>query len=208
MKKMILIAAVAVFGMTSLKAQTQVNYGVKAGPQITNLTGDDIDEAKSKIGFNVGAYANIRFSDQFAFQPELQYSMQGAKTKEAFVDVDGGSYSVEGKIKLDYINIPLMMKWYAYDGLNFEFGPQVGFNVNAKGEYDETIIIGDVETTSSYSGKIDDVQSVDFGLNIGAGYEFDNGLNLGVRYTHGLTDVVKDVKGKNSVIGFGVGYSF
>src|SRR5690606_3096897 len=93
MKKMFLIAAVAVLGMSQTDAQ--VNFGIKAGPQLTNLVGDDFDESDSKLGFIAGGYANIRFSEQLAFQPELVYSLQGAKSEVMGTDVT---------VNLSYIN--------------------------------------------------------------------------------------------------------
>ncbi len=197
---MFLIAALAVLGMNS--ADAQVKFGVKAGPQLTSLVGDDVEDADMKVGFNVGGFANIRFSEQFAFQPELLFSLQGAKSEYEILGTN-----VEEKVNLSYINIPLMMKWYAYDGLNFEFGPQVGFNVAAKYKAEAA--------GESEEGDIDDVSTVDFGVNIGAGYEMSNGLNFGLRYGRGLTSLydVEDVNGDkykvyNSVISLGVGYTF
>jgi len=193
MKKLFLVAALAVFGMSQTNAQ--VKFGVKAGPQITNLVGSDDLDANSKVGFNVGGYANIRFSEQLAFQPELLYSFQGAKT--------------EAKLNLSYIQVPLMLKWYAYDGLNFEFGPQVAFNVAGKQKVKNTITgAGPLDGTTEVSSDIDDLETIDFGLNIGAGYELSNGLNFGIRYTHGLTEVIKDSDLKNSVFALGIGYTF
>lgn len=206
MKKVFLVAALAVLGMSQTDAQ--VKFGVKAGPQITNLIGDDSgDDRQAKVGVNVGAYANIRFSEQLAFQPELQYSLQGNKYTER-EEILGTTYKYENKANLSYINLPLMLKWYAYDGLNFEFGPQVGFNVGAK--YKTTAIATNSEgtVTTESDGDIDDIETVDFGLNIGAGYELPMGLNFGLRYTHGLTDIVKDRDVKNSVIALGIGYTF
>jgi hypothetical protein len=197
MKKMFLIAALAVFGMNQSNAQ--VKFGVKAGPQLTNLVGDDFEDSDSKFGFMAGAYANIRFAEQFAFQPEVLYSLQGTKGETMGTDVT---------TNLSYINVPLMMKWYAYDGLNFEFGPQVGFNVGSKVNVDGSgteLVDGDYDFDEVYGN---DVETVDFGLNIGAGYEMPMGLNFGVRYGLGLTDIVKDADAKNSVISLGIGYSF
>lgn len=207
MKKMFLVAAVAVLGMSQTDAQ--VKFGIKAGPQLTNLVGNDDFDGESKIGFNVGGYANIRISEQFAFQPEVLYSMQGSKM-EYTEDLGIATYEVEDKMKLSYINIPLMVKWYAYDGLNFEFGPQVGFNVSAKAESERRLVNGESDPTfeTSLEGDIDDIETVDFGLNIGAGYELPNGLNFGLRYGLGLTEIVKDSDLKNSVFSLGVGYSF
>ncbi len=197
MKKMFLIAALAVLGVNS--ADAQVKFGIKAGPQLTNWVGDDADELDSQLGFQAGGYANIRFSESFAFQPELLFSQQGAKGEEMGVDV---------KLKTSYINVPLMVKWYAYDGLNFEFGPQVGFNIASKVKVDGSgteLVDGTYDFDEVF---LNDAETVDFGLNIGAGYELPNGLNFGLRYTHGLTDIIKDVEARNSVIALGVGYTF
>lgn len=207
MKKMFFVAALAVFGMNS--ADAQVSFGVKAGPQMTNLIGDGADELDSKIGFNVGGYANIRFSEQLAFQPEVLFSQQGAKV-DYTETIAGATYEYDGKVNLSYINLPLMLKWYAYEGLNFEFGPQVGFNV--AGKFKETEKVSgtgtDLDGTFETEGDIEDLETVDFGLNIGAGYELPMGLNFGIRYSHGLTDIIKDSDSKNSVIALGVGYTF
>ena len=200
MKKLFLIAAVAVLGMNS--ADAQVNFGVKAGPQLTNFVGDDAENSDMKLGFNVGGYANIRFSEQLAFQPELLFSMQGDKNEETIFGEE-----ITTTNTLSYINVPLMMKWYAYDGLNFEFGPQVGFNVGAKGKVEGP--------DGSIEGDWEDNATVDFGVNIGAGYEMANGLNFGLRYGRGLTSVsdAEDADGDkfkiyNSVISLGIGYTF
>lgn len=206
---MFLIAAVAVLGMNS--ADAQVKFGVKAGPQLTNIVGDDFEDSEMKFGFNVGGYANIRFSEAFAFQPELLYSMQGTKYSDSETETILGeevTYDYDSKVNLSYIQIPLMMKWYAYDGLNFEFGPQVGFNVAAKYDTEQTITTSEGSITEQQDGDIEDAETVDFGLNIGAGYELPMGLNFGIRYGLGLTDVVKDVDGKNSVFSLGIGYTF
>src|SRR5690606_1162133 len=143
-------------------------------------------------------------SEQFAFQPEVVYSMQGAQS-EYSETAFGATAKVEDKINLSYINLPLMMKWYAYDGLNFEFGPQVGFNIAAKSKT-KTTISGtgtDMDRTVEAEGDIDDIETVYFGLSIGVGYELPLSLNFVMSYGLGLTDIVKDVDGKNSVISLG-----
>lgn len=212
MKKMFLIAALAVFGMS--QSDAQVKFGVKAGPQLTNFAGSDVEESDMKFGFNVGGYANIRFSEQLAFQPELLYSLQGAKNEETYEEF-GITYHEENNMHLSYIQVPLMMKWYAYDGLNFEFGPQVGFNIAAKAKGESTVTDGDSSITTEYDDDIDNISTVDFGVNIGAGYEMSNGLNFGLRYGRGLTSIsdIEDDNGDkakvfNSVISLGVGYTF
>lgn len=188
MKKLLLSAAFAVCSVIAVNAQ-EVKFGVKAGPQLTNLTGNDaFNEADSKFGFHAGVYANMKFGgDQFAFQPEILFSTQGAK-----IDILGEDI----KYNLTYFNIPLMLKWYAYEGFNVEFGPQVGFNLSGKAKFDG----------ESYD--LDEIEAIDFGLNIGAGYELENGINFGIRYGLGLTEITKEAGPKNSVFSLGIGYTF
>lgn len=192
--------------MMSITSSAQFKYGVKAGGQITTLRVNySGTTTKSKAGIFLGGYANFRFSDDFAFQPELIYSQQGA---EFHYSATHNPYFEEGKINLHYMNLPLMMKWYMYKGLNLEFGLQIGFSVGGKQKgtiwtYDyET----EIEESRPFERKIKNHS--DFGLNAGIGYEMmNNGLNLGVRYNYG-TQTTGGVSGKNSVLSFGVGYSF
>ena len=58
----------------------------------------------------------------------------------------------------------------------------------------------------------DFVKSVDFGFNVGLGYEFTENRFAGARYNLGLSDI-NDVNGSNDKIGNGVfqlsfGYKF
>src|SRR5690554_273828 len=206
MKKLLLSAAFAVCSVIAVNAQ-EVKFGVKAGPQIANLNGDvlyDGLDKSSKFGFHAGVYANIKFGgDQFAFQPELLFSTQGAKIDGKFSETLIGetiNYDADIKYNLTYLNVPLMVKWYAYEGFNVEFGPQVGFNMSgkAKGEF-----LG-----QSFNGDMEDIETIDFGLNIGAGYELESGINFGIRYGLGLTEIAKEEGPKNSVFSLSVGYTF
>ena len=63
--------------------------------------------------------------DEFSFQAVLLYSAQGAKSdySETLNDVTFRYTSV----KLEYIHVPLLAKFYIVEGLSLEAGPQVGF---------------------------------------------------------------------------------
>src|SRR5690606_27412266 len=123
--KKVMITAIAVvgFSVTGL-AQQQVKFGPKAGVNIANISG--MDDSEMKIGFHVGAVAEIKFNDKFSLQPEVLYSAQGTK-----VDKEG----VEKDFKNDYINIPIMAKYYIVGGFSVELGPQVGFLMKSESEF-------------------------------------------------------------------------
>ncbi len=198
MKKLFLSAAVAVFSFASLSAQ-DISFGVKGGVNFANIAGDfgagdlyDDNDTKMKVGFHIGGLAEIMLSEKFALQPELLFSMQGAKSE---YDYDDGfdSESFESKINLSYINLPIMAKFYPIENLAIEMGPQVGFLVSAKSDYESTYTTGGVTVSESGDDDVkDQYKGIDFGLNFGASYKLDSGLFFSARYNLGLTKVDDD----------------
>src|SRR5690606_6265830 len=200
MKKLVL-AAVAVFAIgNSAFAQQEVKFGPKAGVNFSNISG--LDNAEMKTGFHVGAVAEIKFNEKFSIQPEVLYSAQGAKFTYNNSEV---------KWNNDYINIPIMFKYYLVDGFSVEAGPQVGFLTKAEQE----------GTFGGYTGTSDvkdNYKSVDFGVNFGLAYDLSSGLFVNARYNLGLSKIGEDYKignitfeaadHKNSVVQVGLGYKF
>ena len=202
MKKIILsVAAVFAFGFANAQ---ETKFGVKGGLNLANFSGD-VEDNSSKIGFNVGGFVEIKVSDKFAIQPELLFSTQGAKFEES-----GSGFSYESKYNLSYLNIPVMAKYYAADKFSLEFGPQIGFLTSAKDDYTAT----ESGVTVSGNEDIKDIfESVDFGVNFGAGYDFTENLSVGLRYNLGLSNIAKteagdDTKISNNVFSLSLGYKF
>ncbi|MCL9806142.1 PorT family protein [Flavobacterium amniphilum] len=186
--KKLLFAAVAVFAFGTANAQG-MKFGAKAGLNMADWYGDDAEGADSRTSFHVGGFAEFKVSDKFAVQPELLYSSQGAKGEGA-------------KINTDYINLPVMAKFYATDKLSIEAGPQIGFLMSAKLKPESGGGSQDVK---------DQLKSTDFGVNFGLGYNFTDNISGNLRYNLGLSEVpdsadVSDVK--NGVFSLSLGYSF
>mgnify|MGYP006176410685 CR=1 FL=1 len=186
MKKIILVAVLALFSFVGTNAQTA--FGAKAGLNVANLSGD-VDGNKSLIGFNVGVFAEITLADSFYLQPELLYSTQGAKFDES-------TSGFSADLNLNYINIPIMFKYDVANRFYLEAGPQVGFLVAAD--------LGDLDVKDSY-------ESTDFGANFGLSYGFTEKIFAQARYNIGMTNIVKDNgndKVSNAVMSFSLGYKF
>jgi len=203
MKKVLFIAVVVLLGLGNVNAQ-EVKFGTKVGLNLSNFTGD-LDDSDSKIGFNIGAFAEISLSDKFIFQPELLFSSQGAKFEES-----DNNFSSEETLKFNYLNMPLMIKFAASDKFALEFGPQLGFLLSAKSKFEETF---DGETFSEEVDIKDSVKSIDFGLNFGASFDVSENIMIGARYNLGLSDITdgeddEDFNVQNSVFSFSVGYRF
>jgi hypothetical protein len=183
MKKVLLVAAFAVLGLSNVNAQ-EIQFGAKGGLNFASISGDNTGGTGTVTAFNVGLVAEIPINEKFSFQPELMYSGQG--------------YSFDDDtVALNYLNIPLIGKYYVTKGLSLEAGPQIGFLLSAKSE--------DIDVKDLFN-------TVDFGVNFGVGYKLDNGLNFGARYNLGLADI-NDIDGfndknKNGVFQLSVGYFF
>lgn len=169
-----------------------------AAANYSTVVGDQADSFESKIGFAGGLGFQFGLCENWNLQPELMYSSQGA---------DYSDSDFTGTYSLNYLNVPIMAQFEVGDGFHLEAGPQIGFLLSAKDEY-----------SLSDGGSMEEdikefVKSTDFGLNLGAGYTFSNGISLRARYNLGLTDVIDNqelsdagAKWKNSVVSLAVGY--
>ena len=201
MKKITMsLLAIFAFSGAALAQTPDIKIGAKAGLNISNVS--DLDDSKSRTGFHVGAVAEIFINEKFSVQPEIIYSTQGAKQKET-INFMGFSEKFEATTKLDYLNIPIMAKYYIIDGLSVQAGPQIGFNVKAESKIK---VNGESKTEDMKS----DTKKVDFGLNFGAGYELPIGVFFDARYNLGLSKISKesDTSAKNRVFQISVGYKF
>lgn len=182
--KKLMIAVVAIFVGTTAFSQ-EIDLGIKAGANFANIT--DASNLSNKTGFQAGIFGGIKFTDKVGIQADMLYSQQGA-------EFDGGEFD------LTYINVPIVVKYYLFQGLNLQAGPQFGFIVEDKITFD---VFGDISRKAK-------AEEFDMSAVVGAGYDFPFGVRLDARYNFGLTDVSKDsgAEGKNSVFSLALGYSF
>jgi hypothetical protein len=176
--------------------------GVKAGMNFSNLNFDgdgaslNLDQRKGFVG---GLFVVWPATGRVALQTEALYSQKGAQMEEG---------DASGKIKLDYIDVPVLGRFSSpvSGGTSFHVfaGPSFGFRVSAKAESS----FGDEEESEDID---DDVERFDLGLVAGAGLEFGRFVIDG-RYTWGLSNINKDeaddVKIKNRVFAVMAGIRF
>ena len=184
MKKIIFVVAV-LLSTGTLSAQEFVEFGAKGGVNFASLSGDDTEGLDGVTSFHLGLVAEIPLTESFSIQPEVLYSGMGASNSEG-----------DGMIKLDYITVPVMLKYYVVDGVSLEAGPQVAFNVVAESDFE-----GETE-------ELEDIKSTDIGAGVGLGYEFPIKLFLQARYVFGFSDIMDDVAAKNNAFQISGGYKF
>ena len=197
MKKIMMIAAMMV---ATVAAKAQFEPGTftlqpKVGVTLATISSDD---SKFKFGMAAGIEGQYQLNNWFGLSAAVMYSQQGAKAK---------NYDV--KVNTEYINIPVMAKFYVTKGLSLNVGLQPGFMTKAKAKGDGRTI--DVKSNCN---------KVDFSIPMSIAYEFENGLSFEARYATGLTNVGKDAfdstssswdkayQNKNEVFMLTVGYKF
>jgi len=191
MKKTFLSIAL-VFGLISMTsiASAQIKVGPAIGVNFANIAGDETSDNAMKLGFHVGGVVQINISDNFAVAPGALYSMKGAQSSD----------NSDIKVKLDYIEIPINAKYITESGFNVFAGPYLGLLLSAKGTDGTT----DVDIK-------DFMQSMDFGINAGLGYDLESGLGISAQYGLGLANILKDAgdfSNTNAVIAIMVRYMF
>lgn len=193
MKKEIYTAIILFFGTLSvMNAQDSIvhksNGGIKGGYNLAAVNYDGSGETGQRHGFHVGVYGESFVSESFSIQPELMYSQQGYEIKNST-----GTFTQ----KLDYINLPIMLKAYPSKNFFLEAGPQIGLAISHKEEYEG----GFISSTQEY-----DPNNFDWGMNFGAGIKTDSGISFGVRYHLGLGDLYDDNnKAQNRIWQFSLG---
>ncbi len=167
MKKLILLA-IALIGFTTVSTAQDIKFGVKGGVNFSTLSGNSSLDART--GYHIGVVGQVSLVDKFAIQPEILYSAQGADN-----------------LDIDYVNIPILLKYKFLKFLSFDAGPQFGILVND--EYSDIV----------------ETKSFDVSAALGAGVEFGKFFGQ-LRYNIGITDVIEDVDSKNGTFQVSVGY--
>lgn len=185
MRKLSIFTAMAFFTFLFANAQ-DFGFGVKAGVNVSSVGGNAYGLAGlgSKVGFHVGGVVEIPITEKISLQPELLYSSQGSNWTLG---------SSGNKLKLDYVNLPVLVKYSILKGLSAEAGPLVGFLL-------------------STNANKDDYKGLDIAFAIGASYELNENIFLGLRYNKGIMNINNDPdfdgNNQNNVFQVFAGYRF
>lgn len=212
MKKTMLILYTIFISVTVMAQNEKVKLGVKAGLNISSLNFYESElSSSSKTGFTAGLMVEIPVAKNFSLQPELLYSQQGTKT--SFFDQDVTNSNFKGTIELNYLNIPLMLKYYVIKGLSLQAGPQIGLLLKANSKYQDNFL--GYENQESFNLKKYS-SGIDTSINFGLGYQFKDKFYTDFRYNISYSNVFKDGDAnyfinhdmKNRVFQITIGYFF
>jgi hypothetical protein len=145
-----------------------ISGGVKAGLNMANqvYSGNGYTSSPSfKAGIHAGAYLTLMFSEHLGLQPEVLFSGEGAKSGSA-------------TMKLNYINVPILVRFNINKLISLHAGPQIGLLASAKYDYGSN--------TTDYK---DQYKSTNVGVAVGATVDLPMKLNFTLRFIKGLSDI-------------------
>jgi hypothetical protein len=164
--------------------------GIKGGYNLSAVSFDGEGETGQRHSFHIGLYGESFLNNAISLQTEILYSQQGYEIRSA-----NSTYTQ----KLNYINLPLMLKAYPSANFFLEAGPQIGLAITHKEEIRGSLFDSSQEYNPS---------SFDWGVNFGGGFKTDTGVSLGVRYHLGMGDIYDEGNPKNRVWQFSIGFDF
>lgn len=177
------------------RSQEEFYYGVTVGVNVANMAKNQDGNALARL--NAGAFGGYRFSRLFALQAELLYS--GSGTSLYIPQIEDQKIDDVIHLNMNYINVPILAKFYVAGGLNLYTGIQFAFLVSQKFNFHNEKIRTNLNA-----------HKVDYALPIGIGYDFNHFL-VSLRYQQGLIDIFKDQaadKENNTLLSFNIGYRF
>lgn len=219
MKKMMMIAVMAIFAMTASAQNINREVGSftlqpKVGLSMGSFSGDyaiplpvgavgskTTFETKTRLGLTAGVEAEYYAAEWFGVALGVNYAMEGYKYEYSYSN-GGISLDEKGTDKLDYINLPLVANFYVAKGLALKTGVQLGILVNAKNGNGIDIK--------------DDCNKTSFKIPVGLSYEISNFV-IDARYNIPLSKFAKKEaleslgqkdNWKNGTLTLTIGYKF
>lgn len=146
---------------------------------MSNLYSSDANDENILYGFNAGLYATLPISDFIAIQPEILFTTKGAK-----LEYNNALASGESKFRLNYIEVPLLVRVNITRNFNIHAGGYASYLVSSK-------VTGRGDFNFEQEIDTNDLNKFDAGLSAGVGVDFDP-ISIGLRYNYGLTTIGKE----------------
>ncbi|MBP7205996.1 MAG: PorT family protein [Candidatus Cloacimonetes bacterium] len=178
MKKAIFIFLLAVLGLGMAYGETA--FGLRAGLNLMNreFSGDSNLTTGDRTGFHAGLVMQFRTDANVILQPELLYTQKGY-TYDGIV--------IDHQYNFDYVELPIAIKYdINIKGFHLQpyVAPQVGYAISAQDIQDNIVDILDAEVDL-----IDNINKINYGVDLGLDLMVLDGLLLGARYQLGLSDI-------------------
>jgi opacity protein-like surface antigen len=206
-RSLLLSAALAFGPLLSAGGQSTpaptARFGIIGGANLATLGGSDVNDVGTRTGLAAGFMAVLSVSPEFAIQPELLFTMKGAKSNAS---------NASAVAKIDYIEVPVLARYeipvsgsvkpFIYGGPGFAYKTSCKLEGSSQG----TTVSFDCDELLAQSGVANvKFSSTDVGGIVGGGLAFDvsgRTMTIGVRYEMGFVKLATDSDSKNRVFSF------
>ena len=206
MKKITIALVCMLLTAGAAMAQKQFTFGPKIGVDYTHFWGKNAYHG-GQLNYQAGVFMEYRFTNRFSIAPEVVFAAQGGKYDVKDYNDGDGFFDAKFTENVNYINIPVMFKYYVTPALSIDLGPQLGINVYSKYTVESKDKHLNINETLDQK---DDTKTIDVGVGLGLTYNITNDVFVQGRYTLGLTDVFDKSwdTGKNGNAQIAIGYRF
>ena len=184
----ILLSAIVL--LLSVSANSQVQWGVFAGPQVTGvryIISDKKQQSSLKFGVNTGLQLKIPFEQRLSFAPSIMYNLRGYKVKFNRPSFPPDSTAIDNSTRFHTVELGFLLQhdFTLEDGHYFiRFGPSLDFP-----------LFGHEKFNTKMNTKVDRPMKfsfADYGHYLASvivqfGYEAKNGLFFFAHYNYSLT---------------------
>lgn len=187
----------------------RVEFGVRAGVDISSISADDIFGVKSKLGFYGGLSADFRIINSFAINSGIFFAQKGYKTD--LLALASEEEIIDFHTRINFIEIPVYASYriiadednsfQVFAGPYFDFG--VYGKMKAKGNLAGTGIESSVDVFNDKYG----YRRFQMGIGVGGAYTYQR-VTLSASYQWGITDVAKNADAKWGNACITLGYNF
>jgi len=200
--------------LLTLSANSQVSYGVFAGPQLTgaNYTiNDKKQESTSKVGVNAGFQFKVPFEGRLSFAPSVMYNLRGYKVKFNSPAFPPDSSAIDNNTSYHTFELAFL--------LQHDFNLKPGHYFFRVGPSLDFILVGNETFNTNMNTTVDRPMKFSFGdygaylasIILQFGYEAKNGLFVYAHYNYGLISMNNHDNGPridNRAVGFTIGKYF
>ena len=203
MKKTMFALVCMLMAAGTAMAQKTFTFGPKVGVDYTHWWGKNIND-ESALSYQAGVFMEYRMNNKFAIAPEVVFAAHNRPKMEwkDWIDKDP-AIDVITTYHTNYINIPVMFKYYATSSLSIDLGPQFGLKV-----YDKYTDKWEEDGKKMKATHNMYHRNFDFGLGLGATYNFNERVFVQLRYTLGLIPLYEDSNARNGNAQLSIGYRF
>lgn len=180
------------------KRKNVVSLGIKGGVNFSTMSKyKPVDLGlKSGVGFEAGAIIAARFGKRTQGS-DAGTGMFGIQIEPSYVQHKIGTDKDD--IKLNYFEVPILLKIFVTPNFNIEVGPNICGTLSAS---PDGIVKDNIRIATG------DIKGFDLKACVGVSYELKNGLFASLRYNLGTSELAKNFPCKVSAASLTIGYKF